>query len=294
MLARLPHRAMSRAFGGLADVPIPPGLREPVLGSFARAMGIDVAEAGKPLRDYASLNEFFVRTLRPGVRSWPADPRILASPVDGIVGQSGRIVSGTAVQAKGIDYAVGDLLVDDAEAGRFEGGTFLTIYLSPRHYHRIHTPCRGLIRRATYAPGALLPVNAPAVMHVRGLFVRNERLVCYVDGDRGRVAVVAVGAYNVGSISAAFDPLWSGRPGRPVTNQRRLVPIEREYDPPIRVDTGDEIMAFHLGSTVVLLMEEGVRLAPNLAEGMEIRVGEPITAPEAAATSEPGAPAGGR
>jgi len=278
LLARLPERTLSRGFGRIADIPIPPRWRRRVLGSFARAVGVDLEEAELPLEAYSSLNDFFVRRLRPGVREWPADPKVLASPVDGIVGQFGITEAGRAVQAKGHHYGIGELLADGEEAARFEGGAFLTLYLSPRHYHRIHTPAAGTISKATYVPGALLPVNAPAVAHVAGLFARNERLICYLDGELGRIAVVAVGAYNVGRISAAFDPEWSGRPDQPwVTNLEPPAPLERHYDPPRTVGIGDEMMAFHLGSTVVLLFEGGVRLRDDLASGREIRVGEPIT-----------------
>src|SRR5690606_18330407 len=137
-------------------------------------------------------------------------------------GRFGRVgPNRTLVQAKGHSYSVAELLADEEPAERFGEGSYLTIYLSPRHYHRIHTPCPGTIARADYIPGSLLPVNAPAVMHVPGLFARNERLTCYVDGQRGRVGVVAVGAYNVGRISAAFDSDWNGGgPAGYVTNRR--------------------------------------------------------------------------
>ncbi|MEX2569831.1 MAG: archaetidylserine decarboxylase [Gemmatimonadota bacterium] len=279
MLGRLPQRGLSRAFGALADLPLPRPARVPVLRAFARSVGIDISEVERPLEEYATLNDFFVRRLRPGVRRWPDEPDALASPVDGIVGRSGTVESGVAIQAKGHTYSVADLLADPEEASRFEGGVFLTLYLSPRHYHRIHTPAAGTIPRATYVPGRLLPVNEPAVMHVPGLFVRNERLVCYLDVGRGRTAIVAVGAYNVGRISASFDPGWAGAGRGPsVTNRRPTAPPERRYDPPRPVAAGDEIMAFHLGSTVVLLFEPGVRLRSGLRPGAELQVGEALEA----------------
>src|SRR5690606_29557842 len=123
--------------------------------------------------------------------------------------------------------------------------------------------------------GALFPVNAPAVMHVDRLFPRNERLLCTIDGPLGRVAVVAVGAYNVGRISAAFDVAWNGGEHGWVTNRGTHAIEERRYDPPVRVERGEELMAFHLGSTVVLLFEPGVRLIP-LAVGDPVRLGSPI------------------
>ena len=277
LLGRLPERGLSRTFGRIADAPLPRPVRGPVLRSFARATGIDLLEAEHEIDEYPTLNAFFVRRLRRGVRSWPKDPRVLASPVDGIVGSFGRVGQGTAIQAKGHTYAVADLLADVEEAARFDGGSFLTIYLSPRHYHRIHTPIAASIRRAAYVPGALYPVNAAAVMHVPGLFVRNERLVAHLESARGRVAVVAVGAYNVGRISAAFDPEWSGSGREPwVTNRQPPSVMERRYATPREVEIGDELMAFHLGSTVVLLLEPGVPFHPRVQPGLELRVGQPI------------------
>lgn len=291
LLGRLPQGAMSRAFGRVADVPLPRPLRRAVLGTFARAVGVDLSEAEHPLEHYGSLNEFFVRRLRPGIRQWPTGDRALASPVDGIVGQGGRVSRGKLLQAKGRWYSAADLLGDAEEAERYSDGSFLTLYLSPRHYHRIHSPCRGVIRKARHVPGALLPVNAPAVLHIPDLFARNERMVCYLDGAVGRVAVVAVGAYNVGRITAAFDPEWNERrrdgaatPPRDrgvwVTNRQGAQGVAHTYARPVEVGMGEEIMAFHLGSTVVLLLEPGAPpLRSDLAAGRAIRLGEPISAP---------------
>lgn len=281
-LARLPQGALSRGAGRVADIPIPRAMRGAVLGAFARTVGIDLEEAELPLEAYGSIGEFFVRRLKPGARSWPTDSAVLASPVDGVLGRFGRIEAGRALQAKGRDYSVAELLGDGGEegGGRYDGGLYVTIYLSPRHYHRIHAPCGGRIERARHVPGALLPVNAPAVASVPDLFARNERLVCWVEREAGAVAVVAVGAYNVGRISASFE-------GRDVaerrgttpwrTNVRGAVGETRTYEPAIPVRIGDEIMAFHLGSTVVLAIEPGrAVLADGLVPGGEVRAGDPI------------------
>lgn len=271
MLGRLPQGVMSRSFGRIADIPLARPLRRPVLGAFARAVGIDLSEAELPIEAYGSLNDFFVRGLRPGVRSWPNDPAMVASPVDGVVGQVGRIEDDRLIQAKGRWYSAGELLGSGEEAARFDGGSFVTLYLSPRHYHRIHAPVGGEIHVARHLPGALLPVNEPAVAHVADLFVRNERLLCHIDGARGRAAVVAVGAYNVGRISTTFDPAWRG------TGMGGKTRTTHPYDPPVVVGRGDEIMAFHLGSTVVLLLEAAAgTLRADLRAGAPILLGEPL------------------
>ena len=275
LLRRLPQGALSRGFGLLADLPLPRRLRRPVLGAFARAVGAVVAEAEHPLEEYPSLNAFFVRRLRPGVRSWPEDSAAVGSPVEGVVGQVGQVEEGRLIQAKGRWYTAADLLGDADEAERFDGGVFLTLYLSPKDYHRIHAPVAGRVPKARHIPGGLLPVNVPAVAHLPDLFVRNERLVCYLEGVRGRVAMVAVGAYNVGRISASFDPRWTAPAW--ATNRSGVLPETRRYDPAPSFDRGDEIMAFHLGSTVVLLFEPGqMRLRDGIEPGAAVRLGEGI------------------
>ncbi|HEY7471471.1 MAG TPA: archaetidylserine decarboxylase [Gemmatimonadota bacterium] len=281
-LERLPQGTLSRFAGRLADVPIPRPMRRPVLSAFARATGADPDEAERPLEEYATLDAFFVRRLRPGARPWRADPSGAGSPVDGIVGQVGRASRGRMLQAKGLEYSAEDFLGDGDLAARLSDGPFVTLYLAPRHYHRIHAPTRGRLVAARHVPGNLLPVNAPAVASVPELFARNERLVCELDATAGEVAVVAVGATNVGRIEAVFDPDWNDPRGG-VTNRRgvksaRARTIDsRRYDPPIELSAGDELMAFHLGSSVVVLFEAGLfELDPRIVPGREIRVGDPL------------------
>jgi len=303
LLKRLPQGLLSRATGWVADLRLPGFLRGPVIGGFARVAGIDTAEAESPPEAYPSVGAFFARRLRSGVRAWPADEDAVVSPVDGVVGAMGSLHAGRLVQAKGMDYAAGELLGDAEEAYLFEGGCFLTIYLSPRHYHRIHTPVAGRIRLARVLPGRLLPVNLAAVRSIPELFPTNERLVVQMERRRrqgypgeGRppepgsaasageeaaapgvaVALVAVGAFNVGRISAAFDPGWvTNRPRR-----ERPGPETRRYD--LEVGPGAELAAFHLGSTVVLLFAPGPEgeapppFHPDVLPGDEIRVGAPL------------------
>jgi phosphatidylserine decarboxylase len=274
-LRRLPQGALSRSFGKLADTPIPRPLRRMVLGGFARTLGIDAAQAELPIDQYQSLNEFFVRKLKAGARTWPSAATTAGSPVEAVVGQCGAITAGTLLQAKGRWYSAAMLLDDEGEARQYERGSYITLYLSPRHYHRIHAPTAGSIAKARHIPGQLLPVNAPSVAHVPNLFAVNERLVCYLDSVIGRIALVAIGAYNVGRISAAFDPDWSSAAW--VTNVKRARAQTKEYRAALPLQAGDEIMAFHLGSTVVVLFEPGrVKLSSMLQPGEEVLLGQPI------------------
>ncbi|MEJ2502417.1 MAG: phosphatidylserine decarboxylase, partial [Gemmatimonadota bacterium] len=127
----------------MAELPIPGPLRRPVLGVAARLLRMDLSEAAEPLSAYRNVSELFTRPLRAGVRSWPDASAVAGSPVDGVVGHSGDIRNGTVLQAKGRAYATAELLDDAGLAGRFDGGAYLTLYLSPRHYHRIHAPVSG-------------------------------------------------------------------------------------------------------------------------------------------------------
>lgn len=276
LLRVLPERALSRAVGALARVPLPRPLRRPLLGAFARLARMRLDEAARPLREYRSFNALFTRRLRPGLRSWDKDPTALASPVDGVIGQVGTIADGQLVQAKGRFYTAASLLADPAQAAAFAGGQFLTIYLSPRHYHRIHTPTPGHVVSARHIAGRLLPVHDAAVRGVDELFARNERLVCTLVGPVGTLAVVAVGATNVGSISVAFDDAWAGGADTGVTNRSATAPLERHYENPPPVGRGDELMAFHLGSTVILLTPPGLVLARGIEQGLEVQVGRTL------------------
>jgi phosphatidylserine decarboxylase len=271
LIGRLPQGMLSRMTGRLADVPVPRFLRRYLFGAFASIAGIDLAEAGRPLREYRTFDDFFIRQLRPGVRRWPADARGIASPADGTVGQFGTVRDGVLLQAKGRTYTAAALLDDEAEAMRFNGGVFVTLYLSPRDYHRVHSPLAGSVAKVRHVPGALLPVNEQAIRHVAGLFPRNERVACYLDGPAGRVAIVAIGAFNVGRIEVVFDQSWR-------SNRRGSEARDVSYDPPQVIGRGDELMIFHLGSTVVLLFEAAnARLVDGLRTGSRIRLGDRIS-----------------
>jgi phosphatidylserine decarboxylase len=249
--------------------------------TFAWAFRLDLSEAEKRPEEYASLSAFFVRGLREGTRSWPTNPMAPGSPADGVLGPLGRLERGTALQAKGITYGVAELL-GDSELPEFQSGLFLTIYLSPRHYHRVHTPCRVQLHTARVIPGRLLPVHPAATRLQKGLLTGNERLVTLMESNRVSLAVVAIGACNVGSISADFDPDWETVSGRGVTNRAGGRVVTRSYIPARMLNPGDPLASFYLGSTVVVLIGEGgggrAELHSGLQVGREVRVGAPILA----------------
>ena len=249
LLGLYPKKAGSAAVGAAARARLPRALREPLLGRFAASYRVDLAEAEKPVAEYASFLDFFTRRLKPGLR--PQDPPIpggLNSPVDGALVASGRIEAGTLIPAKGLPYRLDELLAGDPLAARFEGGAYATLYLSPRDYHRIHVPCSGRVLAVGRVEGELWPVNEASTAFTPGLYVRNRRAYWIAEGtgeDAGLdVAAVLVAATHVGGV--VVDPRWLGG--------RSLAPRDRLEVPGLPCAPGDDLGTFELGSTVVLLV----------------------------------------
>jgi len=263
-----PKGTYSRFVGFWARRTVPRGLRARLYSRFARRFGIELAEVERPLDEYPSFDAFFTRRLRSGAR--PIDPAddVAISPVDGTVVESGIAVGGRLIQAKGIDYTLRGLLIDPDEAQRFTGGAYVTLYLAPRDYHRIHSPAGGDVIAWRHVPGAVFPVNPPSVRHVPGLFARNERLITYLQTSFGRMAVVKVAATGVSDITCAYDPSVRTRQTR---RTRRV-----DYETARPVGKGDELGAFHLGSTVIVLFEHGRVVLEPLAAGQRVLMGQAI------------------
>ncbi len=269
-LGLLPKNALSRAAGAVTRWAAPEPVRKLMIRGFASHYGVDLSECAD-LSSFQTFGEFFSRPLRPGSRPIAPGEEVVVSPVDGVVSETGVADGGRMVQAKGIVYRLGHLLADAALAQRLEGGPYATLYLSPRDYHRIHFPLSGRVTGWRYVPGRLWPVNAASVRNVRDLFCVNERLVTLLDGPLGPCAIVAVGATVVGRVRAAYDS------SIPPTNLAGAEPRSRDYGEPIRVEKGQELGAFEMGSTVILVFAKGrVALSPGLVPGATVRVGMAI------------------
>ena len=269
-LKLLPRNTLSRAVGAACRIPAPRPVMRAVIRTFARKYGVDAAEAERAIEEYPTFTEFFTRRLKPGARPIAPGELVPVSPVDGTVGEVGDIVEGRLLQAKGKHYTLAELFggPEAAEdARRFAGGTFVTIYLAPYNYHRIHAPLGGFITGYINVPGTLWPVNGLGVRNVDRLFCVNERLTTSLGTPRGPCAVVAVGAMNVGRIRAVYDDV--------VTNARRTRALTRkQYDEPIPVEKGAELAIFEMGSTVVVVLGPGVKIAPEVLPGRALKLGE--------------------
>ena len=267
----LPHRLLS-AIARSAAYSTRPWLKQALIDTVTRRFGVDLDEAAQPdPTAYPTFNAFFTRALKPGARVPDPDPRALLMPADGRISQLGRIeTDGRIFQAKGRSFTAAQLL-GDAEAARvFAGGSFATVYLSPRDYHRVHMPWTGTLRETVHVPGRLFSVGTEAVRDVPGLFARNERLVCHFDTDFGPMASVMVGALLVSGV----ETVWSG------------VEIPDYADEVVRRDWRGqgivlerfaEMARFNYGSTVIVLLPPGAAtLAPELAAESPVRLGQAL------------------
>lgn len=264
----LPKRALTQLAGALARAEAG-ALTTWAIERFIQRYQVNMAEALDPSpAAYPSFNAFFTRPLRPGLRPLAAADWVC--PVDGAVSQLGPIATDQIFQAKGHSYTTRALLGGDAAlAEPYTNGSFATIYLSPKDYHRIHMPCAGTLRHMVYVPGDLFSVNPATARQVPGLFARNERVVTVFDTAHGPLALVLVGATIVGSMGT----VWHGtvNPPRPGHIQRW------DYAPgEVELEQGAEMGRFMLGSTVVLLWpgECPVDLANDWAPARAVRLGE--------------------
>lgn len=248
LLYLVPKNWLSFIVGKLVHARFPFGLHLVVRNWFIRAYRIETAEAEFPVDRYPTMGEFFVRHLKPGAR--PIAPDVLISPVDGALTQGGRFDPRhpELKQIKGIDYSLPDLIGPGWDLDGYSRGGFLTIYLAPYNYHRIHAPMAGQVARCVHIPGALWPVNTWSVSHIPGLFVANERIIVELAGEAGKALVVMVGATNVGRISLDFHPGMIGNPVPRKAGSEWIPPA------PLRLEKGQGLGCFELGSTVILIL----------------------------------------
>lgn len=236
-----------------------------------RSYNVDLEEAAESDPSaYPHFNAFFTRPLKPGARPLASAPDAILCPADGRISQAGPIAAGRLLQAKGRDYSTAELLADEQAAAVYADGSFATIYLSPRDYHRLHMPLAGDLLETVHVPGRLFSVAPFAVEGIDRVFARNERLVCHFRGEHGPFAVVLVGAMLVSGI----ETVWGGVEVPPYATKI----TRRDWrGRGIRLDRGAELGRFNMGSTAIVLLPASLgafdaKLVPEQA----VRVGEGI------------------
>jgi phosphatidylserine decarboxylase len=257
---------ISRLSGYAASIPLPVFFREMGYKGFASVFGINLSEVEKELKTFRSFNAFFTRSLRSDKRPISHQPGDVVSPVDGTLLIHGPIENGNLIQAKGVVYSITHLLGYDASA--YNGGYFLTFYLSPKDCHRVFCPVDGQVSRCVHIPSRLFPVREPYISGLEGLYTKNERLTTVLETPKGDCAVVQVGATNVGAMTTTYDTSV-------VTNCGKIA-ISRTYPTPFTFKKGDWIGTFYLGSTVVLCFQKGVFTPHDQLKLGPIKYGETI------------------
>jgi phosphatidylserine decarboxylase len=268
----LPQHLLSRLIGWLARARAG-WIRKPLIGAFVRAYRPDLGEAAQSdPASYESFNAFFTRGLRAGVRPAASAASAIVSPVDGRISALGSSHGGQLIQAKGRDYSLETLLAGNTElAARLRGGAFMTIYLAPYNYHRIHMALAGALAGAWYVPGRLFSVNDASAALVPNLFARNERVILEFSSERGTHALVMVGALFVGSMAT----VWHGDIARRGARGATALPLPA--GPASALARGAEVGRFNMGSTVILLLPPGAGgWDEALAAGATLRVGQAV------------------
>ena len=264
----LPHHALSAAMYRLMRIRTR-WIKNFQIRAIARLVGVDWSEAATSDPDhYPHFNAFFTRELKPGARPVDRSEGTVVSPADGRVSALGHLDGDRLLQAKGQDYSLHRLLADDPACASLRGGAFLTVYLSPRDYHRVHMPLAGALLRTVHVPGRLFSVAPYTVREIPRLFARNERLVCMFETAVGPMAVVLVGAMLVSGI----ETVWAGEVCPP-----RALSVTREdhvLGAP-EFEQGEELGRFNMGSTVIVVLPPGAaQWRPELHAGQALRMGQ--------------------
>jgi len=266
-LAVLPHHAVSRVVYWLTRRE--GRLVPPVIKRFIALFNVDMNDAVEPdIRTYSTFNAFFTRALNTEARPIAAGDNEIACPADGRISAIGPITDGQVLQAKGKDYSLAALLGDDQLATDFANGSFITVYLSPRDYHRLHMPIDGTLVSQTHVPGRLYSVAPHTVRTIDGIFAKNERVVAVFNTPKGRMALVLVGAINV----AAIETVWHGLVTPPAG--KKINHWTYENDTAVSLTRGEEMGRFNMGSTIIAVFEQPVRWRHDMNEGDAVRMGQ--------------------
>ncbi len=265
----LPKGFVSRIFGLLTVMKLPSAVLNSIINYFCNTYKVNKDEIQSPAGGFKTLDQFFTRKLKPGIHKIDINKKTIVSPVDARIDEFGKIAEYSIIQAKNINYSLKDLVPSDM-AESFLNGSFITLYLSPSDYHRIHSPVNGKIAGYFNIPGKLFPVRELIVNNVKGLFSVNERIITYIENSNGIAAVCKIGAMNVGKISLSYSDIRTNKFFRKQTEFF----YSKSEQPPVK--KGDEIGTFHLGSTVILLFPENNVAFKGISKGQKVRVGQKI------------------
>jgi len=269
LLKLLPKKLISWITGILADIKFPKWFLKGFFRLYIKIFQVNMDEALYPVSHYRTINDFFTRPIKPDCRPIDGDADTITSPVDGRIIEYGDIKDDLALQIKGLPYSIKKLVKHQEYSECFLNGSFITLYLSPKDYHRIHVPFDGKAIAMEYNRGALFPVNDLGLHRIRNLFAINERLTTFFETPFGLSAVVKVAATNVGRIKTKY-PLSFTKSDM----KRKSLFSSLES---ISYKKGDELARFEMGSTVILLFKKGsITFLDNLKAGDFLKMGETL------------------
>ena len=266
----VPQHGLSRVVGKLATSRFAP-LKNRLIAKFIKHFRVNMNESLiEDYRQFEHFNAFFTRALKPDARPICQGDKI-ACPADGNISAFGAIAADTLLQAKHHKYTLSALLGgNQTMAKTYLNGRFMTVYLSPKDYHRVHMPLDGVLQSTTYVPGTLFSVNQTTTESIPDLFARNERLICEFESPQGPLVLILVGAMIV----AGIETVWGGTHA-PFKPQPQL--IYQANPEAVSLKKGDEMGRFKLGSTVIMLFPENrIDWNPDLSHGMLTKMGQPI------------------
>ncbi|MEC9374842.1 MAG: archaetidylserine decarboxylase [Pseudomonadota bacterium] len=267
----IPTKALARLIYQIsrAEQPI---LKDLLIKGFCSIYSINTDEAAQ--KDYRSFNDFFTRELKPGARPIDNVSKNICCPSDGTIAQIGFGENGNLIQAKGLSYTLNDLLVSPDTALKLSNSGFVSIYLAPHNYHRVHMPINGILEQSVHVPGKLFSVNRETTSSLDKLYVKNERLNLIFNSEYGLFALVLVGAMNVGSFSTA----WSGE----IIGRKDGVISKKEFKKEhqlIQFKKGDYLAHFNLGSTIVFIgPPKALNWSEELENGSVVKMGSSLGA----------------
>jgi len=243
---------LSRMFGKFASKQFPKAIQDIINKSYVKLMGVDLSECDHA-DTFKSLNALFTRELKK-TRVINGDESTFISPCDSFISECGDVKEQKALQIKGHEYRVRELLgsfIQKKDKDKLIDGKYINFYLSPKDYHRYHVPIDMRVEKAIHIPGKLYPVNFTWLKKIPELFVENERVVleCYTKEDK-LFYMVCVGALNVGKMRFTFDETIQ-------TNAKSSIEQPYMYDN-LWLKKGDELGRFEMGSTIVMFFEKDI------------------------------------
>ena len=265
----LPGHLISRALGGLAFCENPK-VKNFLIRQFIHRFEIQMDEVGEPSLDaYTHFNAFFTRALKEGIRPLAGYGHI-ASPADGTVFSGGNLSRDVRLTAKGHNFSLTELFGQPDYNKTYQDGHYLTIYLSPKDYHRVHCPMDGELKHMVHVPGRLFSVNKSTTTSIPAVFARNERVIMHFKGKNGPFSVVLVGAMLVASIETPFSGIVTP-PGRGITEWNFHRGTHHKFT------QGDEIGRFQYGSTVIVLIPRSKKgFSPDISDGYSVKMGQSL------------------